>query len=263
MQYDRFDDLITQRHGIIIKNWPLKRFCNPSAVATRIELGILLNSWESGATCFQKLSRDEMRTWENERFSSQVAMMMSSPPSPPAPVSPSPAAPSAPTTPDLITPVTSTPTPPEPASPPPPEMVLMSELTEQDASVPASHDTVQDVASPPTPTTQPPAPNFELVAEIIRQDPTLQSIDPALIMTGLAQGHHRSATIRPLMNTDRPPHPTPLVSQSKRNRDGFEVVTPASFHMRATKKSRKEQKGGRAGKSTPAGENVPPVECAR
>ena len=50
MQYDRFDDLITQKHGVVIKNWPLNRFCNPSAVATRIELEILLNSWESGVT---------------------------------------------------------------------------------------------------------------------------------------------------------------------------------------------------------------------
>ena len=70
MQYNRFDDLITQKYGVIIKNWPLKRFCNPSAVATRIESEVLFNSWESGATRFQKLSRDEMRAWEKEHFSS-------------------------------------------------------------------------------------------------------------------------------------------------------------------------------------------------
>ena len=249
MQYDRFDDLITHKHGVIIKNWPLKRFCNPSAVATRIELDVLPSSWESGATCFQKLSRDEMHAWESEQFSSRVAIMMSSSPSPSTP---------APTTPDLIAPVPSTP--PEPASPTPPEMVLVSELTEQGTSLPTSNDIGQGNS---TLTTQLPTPNSELVAEIIRQDPTLQSIDPALIMTGFAQGHHRSATVHPLVNVDHPPQPTPLISQSKRNRDAFEIVTPVSFHARAAKKSRQEKNGGRAKKNTSTRENISPAEGAR
>ena len=248
MQYDRFDDLITQKHGVIVKNWPLKRFCNPSAVASCIELDIL------------KLSRDEMRAWESERFSSRVAMMMSSPPSPSTPVAPSPTTSSAATAPDLITPVPSASVPPEPASPTPPEMVLISEITKQDASQPASNDVGQGVTQS---TTQPPAPSSELVAEIIRQDPTLQSIDPALIVAGLAQGHHHSVAVCPLANANRPPHPTPLISQNKRNRDAFEIVTPVSFHAHATKKLRKEQKGRRAKKNTPAGENISPVEGAR
>ena len=212
MQYDRFDDLITQKHGVIVKNWPLKQFCNPSAVASRIKLDILFNSWESGATCFQKLSRDEMCAWESEWFSSRVAMMMSLPPSPSTPVAPSPTTSSAATTPDLITPVPSASVPPEPASPTPPEMVLISEITKQDASQPASNDVGQGVTQL---TTQPPAPSSKLVAEIIHQDPTLQSIDPALIVAGLAQGHHRSVAVCPLANANRPPHPTPLISQNK------------------------------------------------
>ncbi|KAF9642255.1 hypothetical protein BDM02DRAFT_3074142, partial [Thelephora ganbajun] len=89
MQYDRFDDLITRKHGIVIKNWPLKEFCNPSAVPTRIGLEVLFNAWESGVTRFQKLSPDEMSAWENEQFSSRIAMMSSSPPPTSIPASPS------------------------------------------------------------------------------------------------------------------------------------------------------------------------------
>ena len=263
MQYDRFDDLITQKHGIIVKNWPLKRFCNPSAVATRIELDVLFNSWESGATRFQKLSRDEMRAWEKERFSSRVAMMTASPSSPSTPVTPSPTTCSAPTAPDNVMPVPSDSIPPEPASPAPPEMVLVSELTEQDAPQSTSNDIGQGVAPSLASAAQLPAPDSELVAEIIRQDPTLQSIDPALIVTGLTQGHHRPATASPPVNTEHPPHPTPLISQNKRNLDAFQIATPASFHARATKKSRREQKGGKAKKKSPAGENVSPGEGAR
>lgn len=70
MQYDRFNDLITQKYGIIVKNWPLKQFRNQSTAATRIELELLFNSWESGATRFQKLSEDEKHAWETKHFSS-------------------------------------------------------------------------------------------------------------------------------------------------------------------------------------------------
>ena len=131
MQYDRFDDLITQKYGVIIKNWPLKWFCNPSAVATRIELEVLFNSWESGATQFQKLSPDEMRTWQNEQLSSQLAMM-SLPPLPTSnPVAPSPTAPN----PIPLAPFASMqPSESAPPSPTQPEMVLLSELTERPAS---------------------------------------------------------------------------------------------------------------------------------
>ena len=44
MAYDRFDELVTARHHIVVKNWPLKKFCNPSAVTSRIELEVLYNA---------------------------------------------------------------------------------------------------------------------------------------------------------------------------------------------------------------------------
>ena len=119
MQYNRFDDLITHKYGIVVKNWPLNQFCNPSAVATWIELELLLNSWESGATRFQQLSKDEMHGWENKHFSSKLTMMSLSPPSTPTPVPPLLTAPLAPPAPDLIPLVPSVAVPPEPAPPTP------------------------------------------------------------------------------------------------------------------------------------------------
>ena len=232
MQYDRFDDLITHKYGIVVKNWPLNRFCNPSAVATRIELELLLNSWESGATRFQQLSKDEMRAWENERFSSKLTMMSLSPPSTPTSVPPLPTAPLAPPAPNLIPPVPSVAIPPEPAPPTPiqPGAVLV--------------------------------PNPEMVADIIRLDPSLQSIDPALIMAGIMQGHHSSTIASPVADSNSSPTSAPPTLRKKRDRGAFEIVTPGSFNLNGTKKSRKNRKGEQTRKSTPATgrENIPLVE---
>jgi hypothetical protein len=248
MQYDRFDDLITQKYGVIIKNWPLKQFRNPSAVATRIELEVLFNAWESGVTSFYKLSCEEMRAWENDRFSSRLMMMTSSPPSESAQVASSPTTLSTPPTPNTTTPIPSVPVPPElpPPSPTQPEMVLVTELTEQDTPSSTSDDVGPCTSILPF-TTQPPAPDHGLVAEMISLDPTLQSIDPALIMMGLAQGHHRSsATTVASANTTDSPLLVPRTYQNKRTRGAFEIVTPSSFNAHTAKKPRKERKGGRA-----------------
>lgn len=240
MQYDRFDDLITRKYGVVVKNWPLKRFCNPSAVATRIELEILFNSWESGATRFEKLSQDELRAWENERFLSQLAMM--SAPSPPAAPLP---------TGRLATPAS--------------DLVLFSELPRQDTSQHTSNDVGRGIASTLPLTIQLPVPNPELIAEMVRLDPALGSIDPALIMAGVAQGHYPLTTVTPSTDLDStlPPVPSaPPTPQGKRNRGAFEIVTPTSFNVPTTKKPRKQQKGRRTKKDTPAAgrENIPSVE---
>jgi hypothetical protein len=98
---------------------------------------------------------------------------------------------------------------------------------------------------------------------VISLDPTLQSIDPALIMIGLAHGHHRSSTSTvPSLDISNSPLLVPPQSQNKRTRGGFEVVTPSSFNVHTLKKPRKERKGGRAKKNGPveARENIPLVE---
>ena len=222
---------------MVVKNWPLKQFCNPSAVATRIELEVLFNSWESGATQFEKLSKDELRTWENERFSSQLAMM---------------SAPSTPATPLLTS----------PSAPPASDMVLFSELPGQDAPQHTSNDIRQGVAPIPPTQPQPPVPNLELVAEMIRLDPTLKAIDPTLIMAGVAQGHYLPAAVVPAVDPNHPLAPAPPAPQGKRNRGAFEIVTPTSFNIHATKKPRKAQKGRRVKNDIPTAgrENILPVE---
>lgn len=259
MQYDRFDDLITRKYGIVVKNWPLKRFCNPSAAATRIELELLLHSWESGTTRFQKLSQDEMRAWENDHFSSRLAMM--SLPSTPADTFPTP--PLVPPAPDPISSTDSTSMQPPGLAPPIPTlpgMILFSELPRQGTELqPACGDARQGVAPILPPAIQSPTPNSELVAQMIRLDPTLESIDPALIMAGIAQGHHLPASGIPTVNLERSPPPAPPAPQNKRTRGAFEIVTPMTFNTRTTKKPRKERKGGKAKENIPV-MNIPSVE---
>lgn len=252
MQYDRFDDLITQKHGVIVKNWPLPQFRNPSVAATRIELGILFNSWESGKTQFLKLSEDEKRAWEKECFSSQVAMM-SLPPPASIPTASSPTS-------DPTTPIPSSSTQPQGPVPPIPisaEMVLFSDLAEQNISRPASDDTGQGAASITPPNAQLPPPNPKMVAEIIRLDPTLQVIDPALIMAGVTQGFHHSAVAGQAESFGHS-SPTPPVPRKKRNRGTFEIVTPELFSIRATKPP--QNKRAKKNKHMAGRENVPPAE---
>lgn len=63
MYYKGFDTKITERYGVIIKNWPLNSFKTPSEITTRIELNLLLNAWKSGTTYFYKMSREEYDSW--------------------------------------------------------------------------------------------------------------------------------------------------------------------------------------------------------
>jgi len=93
MAYDRFDELITEKYRVVVKNWPLKKFCNPSAVTSRIELELLYNAWQSGATYFERLTCEEMEAWENDRFSSHLELM--GPPANPVPALTSPQTPAA------------------------------------------------------------------------------------------------------------------------------------------------------------------------
>lgn len=75
MAYDQFNKLITRQHGVMVKGWPLPKFCNPSAVTSQIELELLYNTWQTGTTHFQKLSPEEMDVWEYNQLSSQMVLM--------------------------------------------------------------------------------------------------------------------------------------------------------------------------------------------
>ena len=229
MAYDRFNELITEKYHVVMRNWPLKQFCNPSAVTSRIELELLYNAWESGATYFQKLTHEEMKVWENNRFSSCMELM--GPPANPIPALTSPQTPAA-------------------------EMTLLSELPHQDRLEPAptlSPNPLQNLPLAPitnfntgwTPTTtsRPPAPTHNIIAAMIHADPTLQNVDPTLIAMGIA-GSNQHLVETTVANTttpvERPPNHTPAAGSSKRRWQ--EVITPLSYDARAAKKTRKQKK---------------------
>lgn len=225
MAYDRFDELITARYHVIVKNWPLKKFCNPSAVTSRIELELLYNSWRSGATSFQKLTDGEMEAWESSRFSSRIELMP-----PPAELVPA-----------LISPQILA------------EMTTSSELPHQEHSypdpIPSTH-IIQNPLAPitnlasglalTTPTSPPQAADPDTIAMMIRADPTLQNVDPTLIAMGIAGSSQRQATTIATPPVERPSSGAFHANGPKRRWQ--EVVTPLSFDAHAAKKPRKQRK---------------------
>ncbi|KAG9311957.1 hypothetical protein JVU11DRAFT_7224 [Chiua virens] len=63
MFYVNFNTHITEKMGIVIKGWPLKKFCSPSDINSTMELQVLYNAWKSGTTHFSKMSTDKWRAW--------------------------------------------------------------------------------------------------------------------------------------------------------------------------------------------------------
>ena len=63
MLYTNFDEGITLKYGVVLKNWPLKTFSCPSDTTSPTNLELLYNSWESGATHFMKLTEPEFEAW--------------------------------------------------------------------------------------------------------------------------------------------------------------------------------------------------------
>ncbi|THU76573.1 hypothetical protein K435DRAFT_870723 [Dendrothele bispora CBS 962.96] len=74
MYYVNFADHITRIHGIVVKNWLLKKFVNPSSLNNNIELDLLLNAWNSGTTYFHKLTTSEYNAWEEVGFDEVFAV---------------------------------------------------------------------------------------------------------------------------------------------------------------------------------------------
>jgi len=82
MIYKNFDENITRKHGIVIEGWPLRTFDNPSAIGSQVELKVLLNAWQSGATRFRKMSTEEHMEWVVARADSQPSPTHSANPTP-------------------------------------------------------------------------------------------------------------------------------------------------------------------------------------
>ncbi|KAE9406009.1 hypothetical protein BT96DRAFT_987981 [Gymnopus androsaceus JB14] len=66
MFYTNFEDHITRPYGIVIKNWPLKKFKNPSSIHSQADLSVLWNTFETGATHFYKMNKGEYQEWETK-----------------------------------------------------------------------------------------------------------------------------------------------------------------------------------------------------
>ena len=64
MEYDNFDELITNVHGVVVKNWPLGKFCNQSRLGSRTEMQVLHDAWASNTARFEKLSGTEWHAWK-------------------------------------------------------------------------------------------------------------------------------------------------------------------------------------------------------
>ncbi len=73
MYYTNFSNNITRRYGIVIKNWPLKRFCGPNDLGTKLDVQTLLNSWTTGVTSFYKMSEEELADWIKDRDASPTS----------------------------------------------------------------------------------------------------------------------------------------------------------------------------------------------
>ncbi|KAH9951710.1 hypothetical protein B0H21DRAFT_684804 [Amylocystis lapponica] len=74
MTYTNFDEHVTVKHGIIIENWPLNKFCNPSSIPSRNEVDVLYQAFRSGTTRFRKLTNPEWEEWEEARFQAKLAI---------------------------------------------------------------------------------------------------------------------------------------------------------------------------------------------
>ncbi|GBE84609.1 hypothetical protein SCP_0605880 [Sparassis crispa] len=76
MYYVNFEQHITDKYGVVLKNWPLEKFCSPSVVNSRTELDVLLCAWNTNATLFHRLSTEELEKWRQGRFERQMEDMV-------------------------------------------------------------------------------------------------------------------------------------------------------------------------------------------
>ncbi|KAH9850689.1 hypothetical protein C2E23DRAFT_734365, partial [Lenzites betulinus] len=64
MAYLNFDSRITMKFGVVLDNWPLKRFCAPGDICSRPELETLIQAFTTGSACFRSLSDEEWAVWK-------------------------------------------------------------------------------------------------------------------------------------------------------------------------------------------------------
>ena len=73
MQYERYEDMIVDRYGIVLEGWPLEgKPRAPSTIGSRLELTVLIKAWENGTARFRKLSFEELEAWRAARSGGQA-----------------------------------------------------------------------------------------------------------------------------------------------------------------------------------------------
>ncbi|KAK7435153.1 hypothetical protein VKT23_019845 [Stygiomarasmius scandens] len=76
MYYVNFAERITRTYRVIVRNWPLPKFCSPSELKTMVEVDLLFNAWQSGTTYFYKMSSSEFEAWEQAGFDSAMTITL-------------------------------------------------------------------------------------------------------------------------------------------------------------------------------------------
>lgn len=67
MNYHNFKGAITEKFGIVLENWPIPKFQNPSSMS-HTEAEISFRAWESGTTHFHMLTSEEWADWLNNWY---------------------------------------------------------------------------------------------------------------------------------------------------------------------------------------------------
>ncbi|TFK79898.1 hypothetical protein K466DRAFT_446878, partial [Polyporus arcularius HHB13444] len=63
MFYVNFESHMTAKYGVVIRNWPIRKFTAPGNINSLPTLSILYNVWRSGATHFRRLDDGEWQQW--------------------------------------------------------------------------------------------------------------------------------------------------------------------------------------------------------
>ncbi|KAG1869943.1 hypothetical protein F4604DRAFT_1583844 [Suillus subluteus] len=72
MYYVNFDENITAPYGVVLDNWPLKKFASPGDIGSMVEVKIVYNAFRTGATKFRKLTAAEWEDWDETRFNNAM-----------------------------------------------------------------------------------------------------------------------------------------------------------------------------------------------
>ena len=94
INYLNFDDMITNKFGIIVRNWPLKDFKCPGKINSLPDLQVLYHAWHNDVTTFYKMTPVELDEWRKQRYLPvQPVLPAFAPASAPIPAVPVPASP--------------------------------------------------------------------------------------------------------------------------------------------------------------------------